>query len=162
MFVQRIFKVPFIKNRILQSGQRPNPWSVQKNVCTKSCVLWFVTTFVWKKWLHNAFLRNFHQKTELCYQGRGHTRWPILLICNPSRELYHIRSHAKFGWANSTIFWVIVPTDRQTDTDDMPKLTFLDSVALKMWRPIKISRSVFWTDAILYTSYSRENNNNNK
>ena len=33
---------------------------------------------------------------------------------------------------------------------------FLDSVALRTWRYIKISRSVFWTDAILYTSYSQE------
>ena len=50
------------------------------------------------------------------------------------------------------LFFVIVVTDRQTDrhTDDMPKMTFLDSVTLKTWRFIKISRSVFWTNAILY------------
>ena len=54
-------------------------------------------------------------------------------------------------------------TDRQTQTDrhtdDMPKLTFLDSADLKTWRSIKISKTVFWTNAILYTSYSRESKN---
>ena len=40
----------------------------------------------------------------------------------------------------------------------MPKMTFLDSVALKTWRSIKISISVFWTDAT-HTSYSRESKN---
>ena len=64
------------------------------------------------------------------------------------------------------LFFVIVSTDRQTHThthrDDMPKLIFLDSVDLKTWRSIKISKSVFWTDAILYTSYSRESKNGSR
>ena len=44
------------------------------------------------------------------------------------------------------------PTDRQTDrqTDDMPKMSFLESACLKTWRFIKISKTIFWTNAILY------------
>ena len=99
----------------MPSGQRPHPLGDRKSLCTKSCVLWFVTTFVLRKFLCNAFLRHFRPKTELTSQGRGHTRGPILLICNTDRDFYHIRSHTKFGWASSIIFWVMVATDRQTD-----------------------------------------------
>ena len=56
------------------------------------------------------------KKNELCTQGRGHASGLILLIYNPSRDFYQIRSHTKFGWASSIILRVIVVTDRQTQT----------------------------------------------
>ena len=156
-FVQHIFKALFAKkkNEFCYQGTGQTLGAIKKMLCIKSCVLWFVTTFVWIFFFFFCtmhFYSSFCQKTELCHQGRGHIRGPILLIYNPSRDFYHIRSHTKFGWASSIIFWVIVYTDRQTDTqtDDVPKMTFLDSATLKMWRFIKISISVFWTNAIGY------------
>ena len=62
------------------------------------------------------FLRHFLPKNRIDLSGRGHTRGPILLICNTDRDFYHIRSHTKFGWASSIIFWVMVATDRHTHT----------------------------------------------
>ena len=47
-------------------------------------------------------------------------------------------------------------TDTDTQTDDMPKMNFSGSVTLKTWRSIKISRSIFWTNAILYQESKKE------
>ena len=135
------------------SGQRPHSLGDQKSFCTRSCVLWFVTTFVWKTIFVQCIFKALRIKTELCSQGRGHTRGPILLICNTDQDFYHIRSHTKFGWASSIIFWLMVSTDRQT----CQKWFFWNQYASKSVFSSK-SRDQFFgpVQYFLYTPYSRE------
>ena len=63
------------KKQTVLSGQRPHPLGDQKRFCTKSCVLWFVTTFVSKKILYNAFLRHFSPKNRIVLSGLRPHQW---------------------------------------------------------------------------------------
>ena len=118
-FVHSIFKALFAKKTNCAIRAEAKPVRLSKQYYAKSCVLIFVTTFVWKSILYNVFQGTFCQKTELCIQGRGQIHGAISLICNPSRDFYYIWSNTKFGWASSIIFWsyrVHRQTHRQTDT----------------------------------------------
>ena len=117
-FVQCIFKALFGKksNCAIRAEAKPVGQS-KKFLYQKLRIVTYNNFCLKKKFCTTQFQGTFRQKTELCSQGRDHTHGPILLICNVSRELYHIKLFTKFGCASSIIFWVIVLTDRQTVED---------------------------------------------
>ena len=115
IFVQHIFKAIFARKPNCAIRAEAKPLGQWKKICTKSCVLWFITTFVWTKSLYNAFLRHFSQKTKtknIVHSGQR-PNLGRFCSCNPSRDFYHIRSHTKFSWASSIIF-LLVSTDTET------------------------------------------------
>ena len=60
------------KNRIVQSGQRPNLWGDQRKFYNKSCVLWLVTTFVWKFFfVQHIFKALFPRKTNCAFRAEA-------------------------------------------------------------------------------------------
>ena len=137
------------KNRTVLSGQRPHPLSDQKRFCIRSCVLWFVTTFVWKTFLYNAFLRHFSPKNRIVLSGQRPHPWADFahMLYRPRFLSYKIAYQNLVELAQ--LFFELRCPQTDTQTDDMPKMILLKSACLKKCIFIKISKSIFRTNAIL-------------
>ena len=71
--------------------------SKKKKILQQELHIVICKNFCQKKiFVQSIFKALFPQETKLCIQGRSQTRGAILLICNPSRDFYHIRLHTKF------------------------------------------------------------------
>ena len=61
---------------IWDGAMPPKQHKISKNVPQqKSCGFWFVTTFVWKKNLYDAFLRHFSPKNQIVQSGQRPNPW---------------------------------------------------------------------------------------